>query len=80
MVVVRVLILDLLDLLMLALGGGGHGASGEGSRARARVRYGLVRKRLLPAGGRGLHSSTSRLNVSAHCGTGGANRGCVGGV
>jgi len=31
-------------------------------------------------GGRGLHSSTFRLNVSAFCGIGGAFRGCVGGV
>jgi len=29
---------------------------------------------------RGLHSSTVRLNVSAFCGIGGANRGCLGGV
>jgi hypothetical protein len=31
-------------------------------------------------GGRGLHSSTFRLNVSAFRGIGGASRGCVGGV
>ena len=30
--------------------------------------------------GRGLHSSTFRLNVSAFCGTGGAFRGCLGGA
>jgi len=30
------------------------------------------------AGGRGLHSSTFRLNVSAYCETGGAYRGCQG--
>jgi hypothetical protein len=30
--------------------------------------------------GRGLHSSTLRLNVSAFCGIGGAFRGCFGGV
>jgi len=30
--------------------------------------------------GRGLHSSTFRLNVSTYCWTGGAYRGCVGGV
>jgi len=30
--------------------------------------------------GRGLHSSTIRLNVSALCGIGGARRGCLGGV
>jgi len=30
--------------------------------------------------GRGLHSSTFRLNVSTFCGIGGALRGCVGGV
>jgi hypothetical protein len=30
--------------------------------------------------GRGLHSSTSRLNVSTFCGIGAACRGCVGGV
>jgi len=30
--------------------------------------------------GRGLHSSTIRLNVSAFCGTGGAFRGCLGGI
>ena len=30
--------------------------------------------------GRGLHSSTSRLNVSAFCGIGGAFVGCLGGV
>jgi hypothetical protein len=30
-------------------------------------------------GGRGLHSSTFRLNVSAFCGMGGAFRGCLGG-
>jgi len=34
----------------------------------------------LEAAGRGLHSSTVRLNVSAFCGTGGALRGCLGGV
>jgi len=28
--------------------------------------------------GRGLHSSTSRLNLSASCGIGGASRGCLG--
>ena len=28
--------------------------------------------------GRGLHSSTSRLNLSAFCGIGGAFRGCLG--
>ena len=33
----------------------------------------------VPAG-RGLHSSTFRLNVSAFCGVGGAFRGCSGGV
>jgi len=32
------------------------------------------------AHGRGLHSSTFRLNVSAFCGIGGAFRGCSGGV
>ena len=30
--------------------------------------------------GRGLHSFTFQLNVSAFCGTGGAFRGCLGGV
>ena len=30
--------------------------------------------------GRGLHSSTFRLNVSALCGVGGAIRDCLGGV
>ena len=30
--------------------------------------------------GRGLHSSTSPLNVSVFCGTGGACVGCLGGV
>ena len=30
--------------------------------------------------GRGLHSLTSQLNLSAFCGTWGAFRGCVGGV
>jgi hypothetical protein len=30
--------------------------------------------------GRGLHSSTFRLNVSAFCGIGGALNNCVGGV
>jgi hypothetical protein len=30
------------------------------------------------APGRGLHSSTFRLNLSATCGTGGAFRGCLG--
>ena len=30
--------------------------------------------------GRGLHSSTFQLNVSAVCGIGGAFRKCVGGV
>jgi hypothetical protein len=30
--------------------------------------------------GRGLHSSTCRLNVSAVCGIGGTLRGCLGGV
>jgi len=30
--------------------------------------------------GRGLHSSTSQLNVSASCGIGGAFRGCLGSV
>jgi hypothetical protein len=30
--------------------------------------------------GRGLHSSTLQLNVSAFCVTGGASRGCFGGV
>jgi len=34
---------------------------------------------LLPAG-RGLHSSTFRLNVSGFCGIGGAYRGRMGGV
>ena len=29
-------------------------------------------------GGRGLHTSTSRLNVSAFCGIGGTFRGCLG--
>ena len=29
---------------------------------------------------RGLHSSAFRLNVSTFCGTGGASRGCLGGV
>ena len=32
------------------------------------------------ASGRGLHSSTSRLNGSASCGIGGASRGCLGSV
>jgi len=32
------------------------------------------------AAGRGLHSSTSQLNVSAFCGIGGAFRGCLSGV
>jgi hypothetical protein len=32
------------------------------------------------AGGRGLHPSTFRLNVSAFCGIGGAFRGYLGGV
>jgi len=32
------------------------------------------------AGGRGLHSSSFRLNVSALCGIGAAFRGCLGGV
>jgi hypothetical protein len=31
-------------------------------------------------GGRGLHSSTLQLNFSALCVTGGAVRGCLGGV
>ena len=31
------------------------------------------------ASGRGLHSSTSQLNVSVFCGIGGVLRGCVGG-
>ena len=30
--------------------------------------------------GRGLHSSTSRLNLSAFCGIGGTFRGCLEGV
>jgi hypothetical protein len=30
--------------------------------------------------GRGLHSFTSQLNLSAFCGTGGTFRGCPGGV
>jgi hypothetical protein len=30
--------------------------------------------------GRGLHSSTIRLNLRAFCGIGGAARGCLGGV
>jgi len=30
--------------------------------------------------GRGLHSSTFRVNLSAFCGIGGALRGCLGGV
>jgi len=30
--------------------------------------------------GRGLHSSTFRLNISVFCGIGGAFRGCLGGV
>ena len=30
--------------------------------------------------GRGLHSFTFQLNVSASCGTGGEFRGCLGGV
>jgi len=34
----------------------------------------------IAAVGRGLNSSTFRLNVSACCGTGGAFRGCSGGV
>jgi hypothetical protein len=33
-----------------------------------------------PGGGRGLHSSTFWLNVSAFCGIGGAIRGCLGDV
>jgi hypothetical protein len=32
------------------------------------------------AGGRGLHSSTFQLSLSAFCGIGGAFRGCLGGV
>ena len=34
----------------------------------------------LQTDGRGLHSSTCQLNVSAFCGIGGAFRGCLGGV
>ena len=34
----------------------------------------------LMAAGRGLHSSTSQLNVNAVYGIGGAFRGCLGGV
>ena len=30
--------------------------------------------------GRGLHSPTFQLNLSALCGIGGASRGCLGGV
>jgi hypothetical protein len=30
--------------------------------------------------GRGLHSSTFRLNVSTFCGIGGAFEGCLGGI
>jgi hypothetical protein len=33
-----------------------------------------------PMCGRGLHSSTFRLNVSAFCGIGGVSRGCLVGV
>ena len=33
--------------------------------------------RYVANGGRGLHSSTSQLNLSALCGIGGARRGCV---
>jgi hypothetical protein len=33
-----------------------------------------------PATGRGLHASTSRRNVNAFCGIGGALRGCLRGV
>jgi hypothetical protein len=43
-----------------------------------------VRRASVPAHllltGRGLHSSTFWLNVSAFCGVGGAFRGCLGGV
>ena len=45
--------------------------SDAGGAARVRVRVSLD-------GGRGIHSSTFRLNVSALSGIGGAFRGCLG--
>jgi hypothetical protein len=48
--------------------------SGRARRLRRVARFPRWR------GGRGLHSSTFRLNVSALCGIGGALGGCVGGV
>jgi len=40
----------------------------------------LSREPYVKAWGRGLHSSTFRLTVTDFCGTGGACRGCFGGV
>ena len=48
-------------------GGGGGGGSGGGGWDAA-------------VDGRGLHSFTFELNVSAFCGIGGASKGCLGGV
>ena len=55
-------------------GGGGGGGEGCRRRRRARMRGGAG------AAGRGLHSSTFRLNVSAFCGKGGAFMDRLGGV
>jgi hypothetical protein len=59
--------------------GGGY----SGGTARARASYHREAVRCHPDNlppGRGLHSSTFRLNVSAFCGLGGACRGCIRGL
>ena len=62
--------------------GGGRGAAAMGQRSRPRAQHCARRtSRPLAAGkqsGRGLHSSTFQLNLSAFGGIGGAYWGCLG--
>ena len=53
------------------VGGGGGGGTGVTLDGPTHLGGG---------GGRGLHSSIFRLNISAFCGIGGAFRGCLGGA
>ena len=59
-----------------AVGGGRGGARPR--RALALASHQLQRRQASRVSGRGLHSSTSQLNLSAFCVTGGAVRGCFG--
>jgi hypothetical protein len=55
------------------------GVAGGVERKRS-LSSGISSSKASGASGRGLHSSTYQLNVSASCGIGGACRGCLGGV